>query len=119
MKMQAYTKTIQDILSVNKRYIIPRYQREYSWKANQLNELWDNIVLREGELSTSEYFIGSLVMVGDDKDSKLVEAFKSAGEHNLAQGVYSYIEARNLMNEPYFRLITKTSEPFSKAQSSI
>ncbi|WP_142326951.1 GmrSD restriction endonuclease domain-containing protein, partial [Bacillus cereus] len=80
---------------------------------------------------TREYFIGSLVMVGDDKDSKLeivdgqqrlttitillsalVEAFKSAGEHNLAQGVYSYIEARNLMNEPYFRLITKTSEPF-------
>lgn len=135
MKMQAYTKTIQDILSVNKRYIIPRYQREYSWKTNQLNELWDdivdNIVLRDGELSTSEYFIGSLVMVGDDKDSKLeivdgqqrlttitillsalVEAFKSAGEHNLAQGVYSYIEARNLMNEPYFRLITKTSEPF-------
>lgn len=135
MKMQAYTKTIQDILSVNKEYVIPRFQREYSWRNNQLEELWDdvvdNVVVTEAGLSTSEYFIGSLVMVGDDKDSKLeivdgqqrlttitillsalVEAFKAIGEDSLARGVYSYIAARNLKDEPYFRLVTETSEPF-------
>ena len=31
MDLHAYTKTVYDLFSINKKYIVPRFQREYSW----------------------------------------------------------------------------------------
>jgi uncharacterized protein with ParB-like and HNH nuclease domain len=55
--------------------IAPRFQREYSWTKEQVKELWDdivtNITINDDEISHEEYFIGALVLVGDDKSSML------------------------------------------------
>ena len=76
MQLHAYTRTISDLFSVKKKYIVPRFQRPYSWKKTEVRELWEDIVgnisCSESEFSHSEYFIGTIVLVGDDKKSSLL-----------------------------------------------
>ncbi|MDF2524538.1 MAG: hypothetical protein K0R31_2179 [Clostridiales bacterium] len=48
MEFQAYPRTIQDILYLQKQYIVPRFQREYSWTNEHLNELWKDIISNIG-----------------------------------------------------------------------
>ncbi len=65
--MKAEEKTINDILS-NKKYIIPSYQRPYSWNSDNALQLIDDIYtsFKEG---TKEYFIGSLICIAKVADT--------------------------------------------------
>lgn len=136
MDLHAYTKSIGDLLSVNKKYIVPRFQREYSWKNEEVLELWkdltSSIKIKEGICINFEYFIGSLVLVGQDASpemkivdgqqrlttitillSALIQTFKDISENNLADGIYfQYIEGKDNANQPYFKLINETPKPF-------
>lgn len=71
MNFQAEPVTINTLLSVSKQYFIPRYQREFSWGKEQIEELWtdliDNIKFENGVMSCEEYFIGTLVLAGSDE----------------------------------------------------
>ena len=136
MDLHAYTKSIGDLLSVNKKYIVPRFQREYSWKNEEILELWkdisSNIKVNDGTCVNLEYFIGSLVLVGQDSSpemkivdgqqrlttitillSALIQIFTDLSENNLADGIYfQYIEGKDNANQPYFKLINETPKPF-------
>ena len=140
MKVHAYDKTINDIFSpTSTKYIVPRFQREYSWKKEEVLELWSDILVNiktiDGKYSWNEYFIGSLVLVGDEDKasnikeflivdgqqrlttitvmmSALVQSFKDLGEEGIARGLYAFIEGRNMDNEPIYKLINETPKPF-------
>jgi uncharacterized protein with ParB-like and HNH nuclease domain len=136
MDLHAYTKSIGDLLSVNKKYIVPRFQREYSWKNEEVLELWkdlsSSIKVKDGSCLNFEYFIGSLVLVGQDSSpemkivdgqqrlttitillSALIQTFQDISEKNLADGIYfQYIEGKDNTNQPYFKLINETPKPF-------
>ncbi|MCB7534414.1 DUF262 domain-containing protein, partial [Escherichia coli] len=77
MNFDATPLNIKNILSVKQRYVIPRNQREFSWEKLQLEELWQDIVrnIRLNEdgqnLECSEYFIGTIVLSGADRDDGL------------------------------------------------
>lgn len=53
----------------DKKYIIPRYQREYSWNKEQLEDFYSDILssIKEenGTYKTQEYFFGTVILVGD------------------------------------------------------
>ena len=77
MNFQAEPVTINTLLSVNKRYFIPRYQRDFSWTKENIDELWSDLVSSierkdDNTLVCEEYFIGTLVLAGRD-DSFEVE----------------------------------------------
>lgn len=59
--MQAKETKLQDIIEGTKQYVIPLFQRTYSWTAKEWDALWKDIV----ELSEMEnprtHFIGSIV----------------------------------------------------------
>ncbi|WP_068784516.1 DUF262 domain-containing protein [Paenibacillus phocaensis] len=138
MELSAYTRSIKDILSLKRRYVIPRFQREYSWGEDELTVLWTDILSNlivndyEKKLVESEYFIGSVVLVGDDsKDSDfyvvdgqqrlttitiffaaLVETFNQLGQDSLAKGAQNYIETVNDDNEPFLILLNENPKPF-------
>ncbi|QYO63135.1 DUF262 domain-containing protein [Leptolyngbya sp. 7M] len=137
MELHAYTRTISDLFSVKKRYVVPRFQREYSWTKEQVTELWDDIVSNitinsDGSFSHEEYFIGSLVLVGDDKSvalqivdgqqrlttltillSVLCERFRGIGKENVALSIYeNYIAGKDDEGNYYFKLENETPKPF-------
>lgn len=74
MNFNAEPKIIQDILSLEREYVVPRYQREYSWEEEeQIQEFWEDINEQIDyeciPFKAKEYFIGSLVLI-KDTDSK-------------------------------------------------
>ncbi|MEH2250989.1 DUF262 domain-containing protein [Nostoc sp.] len=137
MELHAYTKTISDLFSVKKKYIVPRFQREYSWTKEEVSELWDDIISNvsindDHNFTHEEYFIGSLVLVGDDQSlslqivdgqqrlttltillSALCQRFKDIGRDLLAKGIYdNYISGKNDEGEEYFKLENESPKPF-------
>lgn len=140
MELHAYTRTIADLFSVNKKYVVPRFQREYSWTNEEVNYLYkdiiSNISLDGNDLKNEEYFIGSLVLVGEDTStefqivdgqqrlttitiflSALVESLKSIGEQGQAEALYNnYIEGKDDNNDPFFKLVNENPKPFLQKQ---
>ncbi|MBV7413580.1 DUF262 domain-containing protein [Aeromonas sp. sif2433] len=136
MELHAYTRTISDLLSVKRKYIVPRFQRGYSWTKEQVLELWDdilsNIKHNKSGYSNEEYFIGALVLVGNEKSiaykivdgqqrlttltillSVLCDQFKTIGRDNLANAIYdNFIAGTDDNGERYFKLENETPKPF-------
>ncbi len=54
----------------DKRFIIPVYQRNYDWKKEHCETLFDDIV--NVISSKKDYFIGSLVLIYDSQDEFLI-----------------------------------------------
>ena len=43
MEFNAQPRTVRDALDLKRKYIIPRFQREYSWEVEELDTLWDDL----------------------------------------------------------------------------
>lgn len=138
MDLTAIPKTLDDALSIQRKYVIPRFQREYSWEVDELSEmhedLIDNIVYTNNELTTNEYFIGSLVLVGDDDDTNKIERlvvdgqqrlmtltiafavlaqkFSEIGEGKLSEKTHSYVMGEDNDGNLYARLVNENPKPF-------
>jgi len=136
MELHAYTRTISDLFSVKKKYIVPRFQRPYSWDKEKVSELWDDIVsnisINDNSFNHREYFIGSLVLVGDDKSiemqivdgqqrlttltillSALCQRFVEIDKKNIAESIYeNYIAGKDDDGNYYFKLENETPKPF-------
>ncbi|WRG50570.1 DUF262 and DUF1524 domain-containing protein [Helicobacter pylori] len=52
--------------SQEKQFVIPIYQRVYSWKKEQCKQLWDDIIKIGGNDKMNGHFIGSILYVLDD-----------------------------------------------------
>ncbi|WP_054850766.1 DUF262 domain-containing protein [Olleya sp. ITB9] len=135
MNLSAYPRTIKDILTLNRKYIIPRFQREYSWEKEELLTFWNDIIKQIGysnkNLETSDYFIGALVLIGDDSNdiefdvvdgqqrlttitimfSVLTQLLKTIDD-NLAKSCYSYVEGKDGDFNPFFKLENENPKPF-------
>jgi len=138
MEFKANPKSIEDTLALKRRYVIPRFQREYSWERDELLTMWEdlieNIQFNNSALISNEYFIGSLVLVGDDDDtanidravvdgqqrlttftiafSVLSQIFRKLGEEKLADITHSYIIGEDKDGNEFEKLKTETNKPF-------
>lgn len=56
--------SIDEILNGQNQFIIPVYQRAYSWEQSQCKRLWDDIVEMQ-KSNTNNHFIGSIVNVAE------------------------------------------------------
>lgn len=135
MDFDAYLRIVKDILNVDKKYVIPRFQREYSWGEEELETLWKDIIgnikINHGKVESSDYFIGSLVLAGLDSSETLqvvdgqqrltsitiflrvlTEIFDELEEINLANGTYKYIEGKDDDDNSYFKLQNETSSTY-------
>ena len=50
-------------LEVTKQFIIPIYQRTYSWNEKQCNQLWEDIIRVSNDKNIPSHFIGSIVYI--------------------------------------------------------
>ncbi|MEH2417772.1 DUF262 domain-containing protein [Nostoc sp.] len=63
--MKATETNFLKFLEGNKQLIIPIYQRPYSWKIPQCQQLWNDILRAANDNTISGHFIGSLVYMVD------------------------------------------------------
>ncbi|WP_353115917.1 DUF262 domain-containing HNH endonuclease family protein [Microbacterium sp.] len=124
---QPEKRTIEDLFVGADYYVIPRFQRPYSWDAANLDDFWRDVVYD----NSVGYFIGPMV-VWRDQDSpvrRLVDGqqrittiaimfavlrdqFEALGEKNLAAGVHRYLEKADRNNEQRFTLQTEVDSRF-------
>lgn len=62
--MDARKGNIYEILNGNKQFLIPVYQRYYSWEAEQCQQLWDDIVNMQ-KTGKVGHFVGSIVNIAE------------------------------------------------------
>jgi hypothetical protein len=136
MELNAETRSVNQILSPNKKYIVPRFQREYSWKEEEIDEFWDDIVQQikadNGQLLPSEYFIGCIVLVGEESKASyqivdgqqrlttltvllrcIISRLKELNDDAAANALYAnVIEGTDNDGNRYFKLVNETPKPF-------
>lgn len=129
MKIDTHDRTVRDVLK-GATYVIPRFQRAYSWEADQIEEFWeDTIQDRDGD-----YFIGPMVLYPAGRDSYgvvdgqqrlttiamllcvLRDAFDAHGFGDKAEGTHGFVERTDKDNKRRFVLETDSSHPFLGAQ---
>lgn len=109
-------------------YLIPRFQRPYSWDRENVADFWNDAVTSEG----SDYFIGSFVVYrGSAATDKLLVvdgqqrittitlllaalrgALREEGQENPAKGIQLLIERPDLDNEKQFVLQADSPYPY-------
>ena len=62
--MDARKGNIYEILNGNKQFLIPVYQRYYSWDIEQCKRLWNDIVEMQKK-GTAGHFVGSIVNIAE------------------------------------------------------
>lgn len=138
MKIESHDRSINDLLTSG-YYVIPRFQRPYSWDSENVSEFWSDTVVNESK----DYFIGSMVVytMGERKFgvvdgqqrlttimillSVVRDALDRSDLHDQANGLHKLIERENIENHREFVLQTETSYPYfqskilSRDQSSV
>lgn len=125
MKIESHDVSLEKLLQGN-YFLIPRFQRPYSWDAEQVQEFWDDILSNFNE----SYFIGSMVVFHAGKNllavvdgqqrlttisiflSAIRNEFLNLGNEDSALGLQQFIERKNRDNKETFVLQTESSFPY-------
>ncbi|MFA1682265.1 DUF262 domain-containing protein [Achromobacter dolens] len=127
MKIESHDRNIRELLGAD-YYVIPRFQRPYSWDSENIADFWNDVVVN----SSPDYFIGSMVVytfsgklgVVDGQQrlttimilmSCLRDALSENGFLDQANGLHKLIERENIENQKEFVLQTQTSYPYFQA----
>lgn len=62
-EISASDTTTQALLSRKCTFVVPEYQRQYSWEEEQWDDFWNDLISTEEE---STHFLGSIVLVEQD-----------------------------------------------------
>ncbi len=61
--MKAHEANLLEFLKRSPQFIIPIYQRTYSWTERECRQLWDDILRTGGNDAVSAHFVGSIVYI--------------------------------------------------------
>ncbi len=71
--MESEYINIDEFLSgAKKRFVIPVYQRDYSWRKTHCEKLWQDINNLLNQSEEKEHFIGTLVVVNHSKGERII-----------------------------------------------
>lgn len=69
MNIKPYDKTIRDLLGSKRQFLIPRFQREYSWDKKNYQEFFEdmmgNLAINNGKIAANQYFLGTMLFIGN------------------------------------------------------
>ncbi len=84
--------------SQNNQFVIPIYQRLYSWKKEQCEQLWDDIIKIGGNDKANGHFIGSILYVRVD-DTHSSPLLIIDGQQRLTTITLLFIALRDRLND--------------------
>ncbi len=100
--MKAYAMKLLDFIgkSQEKQFVIPIYQRVYSWEKEQCKQLWDDIIKTGGNDQMNGHFIGSIVFVHDGiYTTNYNELLIIDGQQRLTTITLLFIALRNHLSD--------------------
>lgn len=117
MNFKPDEKNIRSLLKSGCQFVIPRFQREYSWDKKNYQEFFEdmmsNLIVSNGKISDDQYFLGTMLFIGNfaekpDKPIEVVDGqqrlttitilfsalsdrFREMGEEILSKQLFNYI----------------------------
>ena len=117
MNFKPDEKNIRSLLKSGCQFVIPRFQREYSWDKKNYQEFFidmmNNLIVSNGKISDDQYFLGTMLFIGNfaekpDKPIEVVDGqqrlttitilfsalsdrFREIGEDTLSKQLFNYI----------------------------
>lgn len=71
LSLSAEQKDLLNIFNIQQQYIIPSYQRAYSWEYDECSQLYTDVF--EAFKTKQDYFIGNLVIAKSNEDKSKLE----------------------------------------------
>ncbi len=71
LSLTAEKKSILKIFKIEEQYIVPSYQRPYSWNYDQCFQLYNDLL--EAFRTNEDYFIGNIIIARSDSDKERLE----------------------------------------------
>lgn len=138
MNFKPDEKNIRSLLKSGCQFVIPRFQREYSWDKKNYQEFFEdmmnNLVASNGTINDDQYFLGTMLFVGNfaekpDKPIEVVDGqqrlttitilfsvlsdrFRELGEDTLSKQLFNYIMTTDDNGEEVRVLQSKSSYPY-------
>lgn len=138
MDINPTAKTIKELLLSGRRFVIPRFQREYCWDKRIsrifFNDILKQIIISREEVKTQSYFLGTMLFIGDYYDgtdneiyvvdgqqrlttitilfSAISNKFIELGDDTLSKEIFKYIMTTNDNGEEVRILRSKTHYPY-------
>lgn len=138
MNIKPAGKTIRALLKSGRQFMIPRFQRDYSWEKKNSEEFLDDIIkglsCKNGKIETSSYFLGTMLFIGnyDEKNDKEIQVvdglqritprtilfsaisdiFREKREDKLSELIFSYIMTNDDDGNPVRIIKSESSYPF-------
>ena len=67
--MKAINRQFTEIINGFKQFVIPVFQRDYSWTTEQCEQMWNDIIRAGSNSGAGGHFMGSIVYVGTETAS--------------------------------------------------
>ena len=137
MNIKPNTMTITQLLSSRCQFMIPRFQREYSWEKDNYKEFMDDMIgclkVDNGKIDDTSYFLGTMLFVGNlemagrtldvvDGQQRLTiitilfsaisDHFRELGNEILSKRIFQYIMTEDDNGKSVRILQSKTHYPF-------
>lgn len=71
LSLSAEQKQLLKIFKIEEQYVIPSYQRPYSWEYDQCYQLYND--LQEAFIEGQDYFIGNIIIAKGDNNKDILE----------------------------------------------
>ena len=99
--MNTQQGVLDEIFKSSFNFTIPRFQRDYDWKEDQIEEFWNDLVSHYDEWENNrdqvQYYFGSFMLVRDDDDSKLFLVVD--GQQRLTTCIMFFVALRDFFLE--------------------
>ena len=96
--MQARNSPFVSVIDGTKQFIIPTFQRDYSWTVEQCDQMWSDIV-RAGSEVDGEHFMGSFVYVAGNAAAVFSSWMVIDGQQRLTTLILLVIALRDHIRE--------------------
>ena len=87
MDIKPTTKNIKELFLSRRKFVIPRFQREYCWdiKISKIffHDILKQLVVENNEVTSQSYFLGTMLFIGDYYDGSDDEVFVVDGQQRL------------------------------------
>ena len=99
--MKAEDQPITQLLNGAKQFIVPIFQRDYSWGTKHCLQLWNDIVRVGKDPNARWHFLGSVVYVAaEDNAAGISRWLLIDGQQRLATLILLFVALRDRLREP-------------------
>jgi uncharacterized protein with ParB-like and HNH nuclease domain len=121
LSLKAEQKELLKIFKIEEQYVIPAYQRPYSWEYDQCVQLYNDLI--EAHKANEEYFIGNLIIAKSEANKEILEVID--GQQRLTtlllliKVLYIFQPEWVILNQLLEQENWKGKEPIPRIKSNI